>query len=81
MAARYFLIMVAGGVPLLLAFVLLASSQAVPTFDLPALLAAPLPQSTQYAVFLLCLAGFGVKVPPVPLHTWLPQLAGGAGDP
>ena len=74
-AARYFLIMLAGGVPLLLAFVLLAASQSVPTFDLLALLAVPLPRSTQYAVFLLCLAGFGVKVPLVPLHTWLPQFA------
>lgn len=74
-AARYFLIMLAGGVPLLLAFVLLAASQPVPTFDLLALLAVPLPRSTQYAVFLLCLAGFGVKVPLVPLHTWLPQFA------
>ena len=74
-AARYFLIMLAGGVPLLLVFVLLSSSQAVPTFDLPALLAAPLPRPTQYAIFLLCLAGFGVKVPLVPLHTWLPQFA------
>jgi len=74
-AARYFLIMLAGGVPLLLAFVLLATSQSVPTFDLLTLLAVPLPRSTQYAVFLLCLIGFGVKVPLVPLHTWLPQFA------
>lgn len=74
-AARYFLIMLAGGVPLLIAFVLLAASQSVPTFDLLALLAVPLPRSTQLTFFLLCLIGFGVKVPLVPLHTWLPQFA------
>ncbi|HRH14053.1 MAG TPA: NADH-quinone oxidoreductase subunit M [Azonexus sp.] len=74
-AARYFLIMLAGGVPLLIAFVLLATSQSVPTFDLLALQAVPLPRSTQLAFFLLCLIGFGVKVPLVPLHTWLPQFA------
>ena len=74
-AARYFLMMLAGGVPLLLAFVLLAASQPAPAFDLPALLAKPLPRSTQYAVFFLCLAGFAVKAPLVPLHTWLPQFA------
>jgi NADH-quinone oxidoreductase subunit M len=74
-AARYFLIMLAGGIPLLLAIVVLAASQPVLTFDLMALLAAPLPRSTQMAVFLLCLLGFGVKVPLVPLHTWLPQFA------
>lgn len=74
-ASRYFLIMLAGGVPLLLAFVILACSQAVPSFDLTALLTVPLPRGTQTAVFLLCLVGFGVKVPLVPLHTWLPQFA------
>jgi len=74
-ATRYFLIMLGGGIPLLLAFVILAASQAVPTFDLTALLAVPLPRATQMAIFLLCLVGFGVKVPLVPLHTWLPQFA------
>lgn len=74
-AGRYFLLMLAGGIPLLIAFVMLAASQPVPTFDLMALLAVPLPHSTQLAVFLLCLVGFGIKVPLVPLHTWLPQFA------
>lgn len=74
-AARYFLIMLAGGVPLLLAFVLLAGSQPAAGFDLPALLTAPLARPLQYAVFLLFLVGFGVKVPLVPLHTWLPEFA------
>ncbi len=74
-AARYFLIMLAGGVPLLLAFALLAASQPVPIFDFLALSGGPLPRSTQYAFLLLCLIGFGVKVPLVPLHTWLAQFA------
>ena len=74
-ASRYFLIMLAGGIPLLIAFVVVATSQPELSFDLPALLTAPLPESTQLLVFLLCLLGFGVKVPLVPLHTWLPQLA------
>lgn len=74
-AARYFLIMLAGGVPVLLAFVLLAASQPAPGFELPALLATSLPRPLQYAVFLLFLVGFGVKVPLVPLHTWLPAFA------
>ena len=74
-ATRYFLIMLASGIPLLLAFVIVAASQTVPTFDLTVQLAAPLSRATQTAVFLLCLVGFGVKVPLVPLHTWLPQFA------
>ena len=74
-AARYVLIMLGAGVSLLLAFVILAGSQAEPTFDLIALLANPLPRETHTTVFLLCLIGFGVKVPLVPLHTWLPQFS------
>ena len=74
-AARYVLIMLSAGVPLLLAFVILAGTQAVLTFDLITLLAVPLPREAQTAVFLLCLVGFGVKVPLVPLHTWLPQFS------
>jgi len=74
-AARYFLIMLASGIPLLIAFVMLAASQPVPTFALPVLLDASLPRSTQFGLFLLFLLGFGVKVPLVPLHTWLPQFA------
>lgn len=76
-AARYVLIMLAAGIPLLLAFVLLATSQPVLSFDLIALrgLDTPLPLATQRAVFLLCLMGFACKVPLVPLHTWLPQFA------
>lgn len=74
-AARYCLLMLAGGVPLLIAFALLAAGMPEPTFDLTALLAVPLPRDTQLAVFLLCLLGFGIKVPLVPVHTWLPQFA------
>ena len=74
-AARYFLIMLAGGVPLLLALVLLAASSPAAGFDLPALLAAPVARPLQYAVFLLFLVGFALKVPLVPLHTWLPEFA------
>ena len=74
-AARYVLIMLAGGVPLLLAFILLAVSQPAAGFDLLALLDANWSRSTQLAVFVLLLAGFACKLPVVPLHTWLPQFA------
>jgi NADH-quinone oxidoreductase subunit M len=39
------------------------------------LLGMPLSQATQTIVFLLFLLGFGLKVPLVPIHTWLPQFA------
>jgi NADH-quinone oxidoreductase subunit M len=78
-AMKYTLVMLAGGVPLLFGFLTLAFGAAAGggplVFDLPTLLATPLPLATQYAVFLLLLVGFGVKVPLFPLHTWLPLIA------
>jgi NADH-quinone oxidoreductase subunit M len=77
-AMKYTLVMLAGGVPLLFGILLLAfgaSSGGQLVFDLPTLLKTPLPIGTQYAVFLLLLIGFGVKVPLFPLHTWLPLIA------
>ncbi|EXI68123.1 MAG: NAD(P)H-quinone oxidoreductase chain 4 1 [Candidatus Accumulibacter adjunctus] len=77
-AVRYFLVMLAGGVPLLFGFLALAfapAGAAAPVFDLPTLLATPLPEQRQYLVFLLLLLGLGAKIPLVPLHTWLPPLA------
>ena len=72
-ATRYFLIMLAGGVALLLALIIAGSGGA--GFNLAVLLANPLPTGRQTVFFLLCLFGFGLKVPLVPLHTWLPQVA------
>ncbi|MBL8394608.1 MAG: NADH-quinone oxidoreductase subunit M [Candidatus Accumulibacter sp.] len=80
-AVRYFLVMLAGGVPLLFGLLGLAfgsTGGGVPVFDLPTLLVTPLPERSQYLIFLLLLLGFGVKVPLVPLHTWLPSMAMGA---
>ncbi|MBK8336438.1 MAG: NADH-quinone oxidoreductase subunit M [Sterolibacteriaceae bacterium] len=83
-AAKYTLIMLASGVPLLFGFVTLAfnhaqvSGAALPgglAFDLPTLLATPVSGSLQLIVFLLLLAGFAAKTPVFPLHTWLPALA------
>jgi NADH-quinone oxidoreductase subunit M len=58
-AVRYFLVMLAGGVPLLFGLLALAFGHAGEgqlVFDLPTLLATPLPERTQYVVFLLLLA-------------------------
>lgn len=83
-AVKYTLMMLAGGVPLLFGFLLLAfhhadvqpgDIQAGLLFDYPDLLATPLPVELQSAVFLLLLAGFAVKIPVFPLHTWLPAVA------
>ncbi len=72
-AARYVLLMLAGGFPLLLAFIQLGG--AAGSFDLPALLERPLALDQQRVVLVLMLFAFALKVPLVPLHTWLPQFA------
>jgi NADH-quinone oxidoreductase subunit M len=83
-AMKYTLFMLFGGVPLLLAFIILAINHAtvaggvIPhalSFSLPVLLETPLAVDLQILVFLLLLLGFGVKAPLVPFHTWLPTAA------
>ena len=83
-AVKYTLMMLAGGVPLLFGFLLLAFNHAslsgagVPdglVFDYPTLLNETLPSELQVAVFFLLLLGFAVKAPVFPLHTWLPTVA------
>lgn len=43
------------------------------TFDMLALMQADFPFQLQYWVFLAFLVAFAVKVPMVPVHTWLPD--------
>jgi NADH-quinone oxidoreductase subunit M len=79
-ANKYALLMLAGGLPLLFAFLLLAlhsldGGGSGSPFDLRLLLDMHIPKTLQLTVFALLLVGFGVKAPLVPLHTWLPQLA------
>jgi NADH-quinone oxidoreductase subunit M len=85
-AVKFFLFTLAGSLltfVALLAIVLHAASVsptspefAKLTFSIPELLArlkeAPLPVSWQWWIFLGLFAGFAIKVPLFPLHTWLP---------
>lgn len=82
--AKYTLIMLAGGVPLLFGILMVglghaaATGQASPgglSFDYLVLVSRPLDLPTQVAVFVLLLLGFAVKTPVLPLHTWLPTVA------
>ena len=74
-ATQYVLLMLSGGVPLLFGLLIPALSLTQIAFDLPTLLANPLPLGTQTLVFLLLLLGFGIKAPLPPFHTWLVRLA------
>ncbi len=81
-AAKFFLFTLAGSLLTflgLLAIVLwnyYGSPHGQMTFSIPQLTAdlqqRPLPHTVQLAVFLALFAGFAIKVPLVPLHTWLP---------
>jgi NADH-quinone oxidoreductase subunit M len=82
-AVKYTLFMMASGIPLILAFVLMAFNVGhvlggIPadlTFDYPTLMSAPASSELQIIIFFLLLFGFAAKVPVFPLHTWLPTLA------
>ena len=83
-AMKYTLSMLASGVPLLFAILILALKHGPVTgndtaqtmlFDFPVLLNTELPAPWQPWVFGLLLLGFAIKAPIVPLHTWLPTVA------
>ncbi|MBF0422690.1 MAG: NADH-quinone oxidoreductase subunit M [Magnetococcales bacterium] len=79
-AVQYTLLMIASGIPLLLAIILLAidhahSHQSGLLFSLPDLLASPATPRFQTLLFFLLLAGLAPKVPLVPFHVWLPTMA------
>ncbi len=78
-ATKYILLMMAGGIPLLFGFVLLAlgdvtASETPLVFDYALLREHPLPTSQQVLVFFLLFVGFTFKIPLFPFHTWLPVL-------
>ncbi|MFI5346096.1 MAG: NuoM family protein [Elusimicrobiota bacterium] len=75
-AVKFFLFTFAGSVLMLLALIALVvakhSQTGVWTWDLAALKEAPVGAAGPW-IFLGLLLGFGVKIPVVPLHTWLPD--------
>lgn len=81
-AVKYTLVMMAGGIPLLFGFILLAFDHASLAadssglvFDYLSLLNNTLPAEYQTTIFFLLLLGFAFKAPIFPLHTWLPAIA------
>ena len=80
-AVKYTLFMLAGGVPLLFGFIILAFNHAALdpagqlSFSYLSLLNTPLSLESQTTIYLLLLLGFGAKAPIFPFHTWLPTLA------
>ncbi|MDQ3952734.1 MAG: NADH-quinone oxidoreductase subunit M [Actinomycetota bacterium] len=71
-AMKFFLFTLVGSL-LMLAAILFLYFQGDGTFDYRALLGTPLSLEVQRLLFLGFFASFAVKVPLVPLHTWLPD--------
>ena len=72
-AMKFFIFTVAGSLLMLVAILFLYGAAGDPTFDYRELLGTPLALDTQRLLFLGFFASFAVKVPLVPLHTWLPD--------
>jgi NADH-quinone oxidoreductase subunit M len=77
---KFFLYTLAGSLVTLLGIIMLVSTARAAGLDSPTSLpklaawlqANPLDRSTQIALFLMLAAGFLIKVPVFPFHTWLP---------
>jgi NADH-quinone oxidoreductase subunit M len=75
-ALKYFLYTRVGSLAMLLSFLALYLGTQPRTFDLPAIIAAhPITGSGPGASLVLLgfIVGFGIKLPIVPLHSWLPD--------
>ncbi len=72
-AIKFFLFTMAGGVLMLVGFLVLYHASGLHTFDLAALAAAPVAPSLQMWLFAAFALAFAIKVPMFPLHTWLPD--------
>jgi NADH-quinone oxidoreductase subunit M len=72
-AVKFFLYTFAGSVLMLVAFLVLYKAAGLHSFDIPALVAAPVDPALQAWLFLACALAFAIKVPMWPFHTWLPD--------
>ena len=70
-AIKFFLYTFFGSILMLVAFLYLYS--VVGSFDILAMHAATIPAAAQAWIFFAFLAAFAVKIPMVPVHTWLPD--------
>lgn len=72
-AIKFFLYTLAGSIFMLLGILAIYFYSGMNTFDMLRLAQANIPLTVEKLAFLGFLIGFGVKVPIVPLHTWLPD--------
>jgi NADH-quinone oxidoreductase subunit M len=72
-AIKFFLYTMAGGVLMLVAFLVLYVQTGARSFDIARLLESPLPVPLQMWLFAAFAVAFAIKVPMWPFHTWLPD--------
>lgn len=81
-AALKFLIYTAvSGIVLLAAFLALYGLSESPSFERLAISTSQLPPRTQQILLVMILVAFGIKMPLLPLHTWLPDAYSSASAP
>ncbi|MGD0477445.1 MAG: NADH-quinone oxidoreductase subunit M [Nitrososphaerales archaeon] len=71
-ALKFILFTFTGSTIMLLGFLAVYLGMPTPTFDIPDLV-GKVPVALQYLPLLASFVGFGVKLPVVPFHTWLPD--------
>ncbi|MGD1054765.1 MAG: NADH-quinone oxidoreductase subunit M, partial [Nitrososphaerales archaeon] len=71
-ALKFLLFTFTGSTIMLLGFLAVYLGMPTPTFDIPDLVGR-VPAGLQYLPLLASFIGFGVKLPVVPFHTWLPD--------
>jgi NAD(P)H-quinone oxidoreductase subunit 4 len=80
-AMKFLLYTALSGALILVAFLGLVWLQGADTFAYEALMGQSLPPWIQIVLLSLVLVGFGIKLPLVPLHTWLPDTYVAASTP
>lgn len=72
-AVKFLIYTAVSGMLILAAFLGVAWLSHAPSFDYSDISTAGLPQQAQLVLLTLLVIGFGIKIPLVPLHTWLPD--------
>lgn len=72
-AMKFLLYTAVSGILILAAFLAIVWLSGASSFDYDAIRTAGISQQLQLILLTLILVGFGIKIPLVPLHTWLPD--------
>ena len=72
-ATKFLMYTAVSGILILAAFLGITWIGGSTTFDYSSIVTTGLPLTTQLILLTMLLVGFGIKIPLVPLHTWLPD--------